>query len=311
MIVYSNRRWLCDGTQSDRAFKVHWRYSAATEDRRQSYDWTRCYRACRLRQNSDFFPLRPTSTLPACALHGEQPPVNSPNLPSCQYLSLSSFRRRRHTSPDPTERVEPSANSTLVRDRYVRAALAIRRGIVDGGLDDLDPSSASDVLLIDAARDGCSVADAGAQKCPGENCRAQHQRPHHAAYPQCGPASQAIWNRITSSVCYRAAAADQKEWVNLFAAIASRNSSDIVKFGGDLIRSASRALRRSTLRTFQRSPPSVPSYIGLGQCCARVGRLLKEQSKKLNPAESYWFPLLDLLALTQSGQQRALAPAGR
>ena len=36
--------------------------------------------------------------------------------------------------------------------------------------------------------------------------------------------------------------------------------------------------------------------------------ILKKQSKRLNPAESYWFPLLELLTLTASGRDRTTQP---
>ena len=42
------------------------------------------------------------------------------------------------------------------------------------------------------------------------------------------------------------------------------------------------------------------AYIQMDQI-AQAHSLLQEQSKKLNPSDSYWFPRLSLLALTQSG----------
>jgi len=43
---------------------------------------------------------------------------------------------------------------------------------------------------------------------------------------------------------------------------------------------------------------------------AEARSLLLQQSKKLNPSESYWFPQLNLLALTQSGHRGALGGGG-
>jgi hypothetical protein len=52
------------------------------------------------------------------------------------------------------------------------------------------------------------------------------------------------------------------------------------------------------------------AYIRMGEVDLARG-LLNEQSSKLNPSESYWFPLQNLLAFTKSGQPEALVPAGR
>jgi hypothetical protein len=80
-----------------------------------------------------------------------------------------------------------------------------------------------------------------------------------------------------------------------------------VKFGNDLIASPApiTEVDLAYLVTV-----TAAADIRMGQI-ELARRLLREQSKKLNPSESYWFPLLDLLALTQSGQRGALAAAGR
>jgi spermidine synthase len=247
--------------------------------------------------NSDFFPFVDLNA-PRLRFMG----ANASELPKLTVIPIPflEFLEGGRTPQGPT--VEPSTNSTLVRDRSVRAALAIRRGILEGTFKDLDPSIASDVLIIDAARDGCT--DAGMQNAWKTAARDISDRtaPYLSAVEL-----EAIWNRITSSLCYRAAAVEQKKWVDLFAAIARRNSSDIVKFGSDLIGSPAPI---TEIDLAYLTTVTAAAYIRMAQI-APARDVLKEQSKKLNPAESYWFPLLELLALTQSGQQGAIAPARR
>jgi spermidine synthase len=247
--------------------------------------------------NSDFFPFVDLNA-PRLRFMG----ANASELPNLTVMPIPflEFLEGGRTPQGPT--VEPSANSTLIRDRSVRAALAIRRGILEGVLKDLDPSIASDVLLIDAARDGC--VDAGTQNA--WKTAARHISDRTAAYLS-AVELEAIWNRITSSLCYRAAAVEQKKWVDLFAAIAHRNSSDIVKIGSDLIGSPAPVTEADLAYL---TIVTADAYIRMGQV-APAHDVLKEQSKKLNRAESYWFPLIELLVLTQSGQQGALASAGR
>jgi spermidine synthase len=197
--------------------------------------------------------------------------------------------------------IEPSANSAVARDLAVRGALEIRHAVLSGSLKNLDPSIASDVMLIDADRDGCT--DSGAQNA--WKVSARHISDGTAAYLSAAEL-EPIWNRFASSPCYRAAAVEVKTWVDLFAAIARRSSSDIVKFGNDLI--GTRPLTEADLAYL--TTVTAAAYIRMGEVDLARG-LLNEQSSKLNPSESYWFPLQNLLALTKSGQPEALVPAGR
>jgi spermidine synthase len=247
--------------------------------------------------NSDFFPFVDLNA-PRLRFMG----ANASELPKLTVMPIPflEFLEGGGTPQGPT--VEPSANSTLVRDRSVREALAIRRGISEGTLEGLDPSTASDVLIIDAARDGCT--DVGAQNAWKTAARNISDRT--AAYLS-AVELEAIWNRVTSGPCYRAAAVDQKTWVDLYAALARRNSSDIVKFGIDLIGSPA-PITEADLAYL--TTVTAAADIRMGHV-AIAGSLLKQQSIKLDRSESYWFPLVDLMALTQASQRGALAPVGR
>jgi spermidine synthase len=194
--------------------------------------------------------------------------------------------------------IEPSANSPLLRDSFVRKALAIRRAITDGSLTNLDTASASYLMLIDTGRDGC--ADIGAQKA--WKMAVRNISDFTAAY--LSPAElEGIWNKITSSPCYRSAATEQKTWVDLLAAISRRNASDIVKFGTDLL---ARQAPNSGADLAYLTTITVAAYIQMGQI-AQAHRLLEEQWSKFDHSGLYRIPLLNLLALTQSGSPATLA----
>jgi spermidine synthase len=239
--------------------------------------------------NSDYFPfvdLNAPRLRFMDANASELPKLTVMPIPFLEFLAGGGVPR------GPT--IEPLANSTLVRDYSVRSALAIRRAILDGGLKNLEPSIASYVMLIDAGRDGCT--DAGAQNA--WKMAARNISDRTAAYLSAAEL-EPIWNKIASSPCYRAAAAGQKEWVDLFAAIARRNSSDIMKFGNDLIGSPV-PISQGDLAYL--TTITAAAYIQMGQF-AQARSLLEEQSKKLDRSDSYWFPLLSLLALSQSGHR--------
>jgi spermidine synthase len=246
--------------------------------------------------NSDFFPFVDLNA-PRLRFMGanasELPKLTVMPMPFLEFLASGAAPR------GPT--VEPSANSTLVRDRAVRVALAIRRAVMDGALEGLDPAIASRVMIIDAGRDGC--VDAGAQNA--WKIAIRRISDDTAAYLSAGEL-EAIWNRITSSPCYRAATIEQKTWIDLFAAIARRNSSEIVKYGSNLLGSSTpiTAADLADLTTV-----TALAYIHMDQI-AQARSLLQQQSKRLDRSESYWFPLVNLLALTESGRQGVVAPSG-
>jgi len=247
--------------------------------------------------NSDFFPF---VDLNAPRLRFMGATANELNGLTVMSMPFLEFIARGDGPHGPTS--EPSANSTLLRDQSARKALAIRRAILDGTFKDLDPAAASYVMLIDASRDGCT--DAGAKNAWETAVR--NISDFTAAYLSAAELDP-IWNTITSSPCYRTAPADQKTWVDLFAAIARRSSSDVVKYGTDLLASPA-PISESDLAYL--ATITAAAYIQMDQI-AQARSLLQEQSKKLNRSASYWFPVLDLLALTQSGRQGAPAAGAR
>ena len=247
--------------------------------------------------NSDFFPFIDLNA-PRLRFIGanasELPTLTVMQMPFQEFLASIDLPR------GPT--IEPSPNSTLHRDYLVRKALAIRRAVLDGVIRDLDPPIASYVMLIDASAEKCT--DAGTQNAWKTAVR--NVSDLTAAYLNAAEL-EGIWNRITSSPCYRAAAAEQKTWVDLFGAIARRNSSDIVEFGNDLLRSPT-PITEDDLAYL--TTITAAAYIRMDQI-EHARSLLREQTKKLNRSESYWFPLANLLALTQSDARGAPASGGQ
>jgi spermidine synthase len=236
--------------------------------------------------NSDFFPfvdLNAPRLRFILANAGELPSLTDMPIPYVEFLAGGDATR------GPT--MEPSTNSLLSRDVLVRRALAIRRAVSDGNLKGLDPSIASYVMLIDASRDACT--DTVAQNA--WKMAARNISDRTAAYLNAAEQEQ-IWNKVTSSPCYRDAAAEQKTWVDLFAAISQRNTSDIVKFGTDLL---SPQVPNSGADLAYLTTVTAAAYVKMGQI-PLARSLLQDQLKRFDHSGPYWFPLLNLLLLTQS-----------
>jgi spermidine synthase len=236
--------------------------------------------------NSDYFPfvdLNAPRLRFMQANADELPKLTVTPTPFLEFLAGGGAPR------SPT--IDPSANSTLVRDYWVRRAIAIHRAVLDGALKNLEAPIASTVMLIDTDRDRCT--DEGAQNAWKMAARSISNLT--AAFLSSAELD-AMWNRIMASPCYRAATPERKMWVDLFAAIARRNSSDIVKLGNDLLESSA---NKSNDDLAYLTTITAAAYIQMDQV-SQANNVLREQSKKLDRSESYWFPLASLLALTQT-----------
>jgi spermidine synthase len=233
--------------------------------------------------NSDFFPfvdLNAPRLRFMRARATELSDLTTLPIPFLELLDGSSPR-------GPT--IEPSANSTLNRDSAVRRALAIRRAILDGNLTSLDMASAYYLMLIDSSRDRC--ADQGVQNAWKMAVRSISD----LTAPYLTPAElEEIWNKITSSPCYRSAGAEQKTWLDLLTAISRRDTPDIAKFGADLLGQAPNSGADLAYLT----TVTAAAYIQMGQT-APAHHLLEEQWNKFDHSGSYRISLLSLLALSQ------------
>ena len=246
--------------------------------------------------NSDFFPFIDLNA-PRLRFMG----ANASELPKLTVMQIPFHELLAGGDVPRGPTIEPSANSTLVRDRSVRKALAIRRAALDGAVKDLDPPTASYVMIVDASADRCS--DAGVQNA--WKAAVRNVSDLTAAYLN-AVELEPVWNKITSSPCYRAAASEQKAWVDMFGAIARRNATDIVKFGNYLLGSPT-PITEDDLAYL--TTITAAAYIQMHQI-EQARSLLQEQTKKLNRLESYWFPLANLLALTQPDARGAPTSGG-
>jgi spermidine synthase len=242
--------------------------------------------------NSDFFPfvdLNAPRLRFMRADAGELPSLTTLPVPFLELLPGAAPR-------GPTS--EPSGNTPLGRAVLLRRAFAIRRAISDGSLNDLDTAVASDLLLIDTGRDRC--ADTGTQNAWKGAVR--HITDFTAAF--LSPAElEEIWNRITSSPCYRVATAEQRMWVDLLAAVSRRDAPDTVKFGSELLKTQAPT---SEADLAYLTTVTAAAYIHMGQI-EQAHNLLAEQLSKLDHSGEYYFPLLNLQALAQAGRPGALA----
>jgi spermidine synthase len=175
--------------------------------------------------NSDFFPYVDLNAPRLRFLT-----ANALDLPRLTLLPapfLDLLRADGPTSPTP----EPSPHSVLYRDQKVRRALAFSRALSSGKLDDLDASAAAWLRLVVTTGEAC--ADLAGQK----TWTAAIQVVSSMTAPYLSPAELAdVWNRIKQTPCYRETTGDQREWTDLLAAVAARDSGEIVRLGARLLR---------------------------------------------------------------------------
>jgi spermidine synthase len=246
--------------------------------------------------NSDFFPF---VDLNAPRLRYMQ--ANAIELANLTVMPMPFMEFLTGDAPAGPTR-EPAANSTLTRDGLVRRALSIHRAVLDGSLKNLDSVSVSHLMLINASRDEC--ADARAQdvwKIAVRNISdftAAYLRPSEL---------EPIWNKITSTQCYRGATGQQKIWVDLLAAISRRDAPEVVKWGTVLLEPD---VSNSEGDLAYLTTVTAAAYIRMGQP-ERAHSLLQQQLNRFNHAGQYDFPLLSLLLLTQSPNPGAMKASPR
>jgi len=243
--------------------------------------------------NSDYYPFVDLNAprlryLGANAL--ELPALTVLPLPFAELID-GAVRR------EPT--VEPTANSSLVRDRFVQRAVAIRDAVASGSLDHLDPFSARYLWLIGTRAEQCT------QKQAQEDWEeaARNISDYTTAYLNASEVRE-IWKRVLSSPCYQEVPEEEQIWAGLYAAIAQRDAAQIVKFGSALIaKQPAFADDLSYLTTV-----TAAAYVRLGED-AQAHRLLETQWPRLKHAGQFDLALRDVLALTGAPRARTRAPA--
>ena len=185
--------------------------------------------------------------------------------------------------------LEPSAESGVIRDHLVQRALDIRRALLSGNLDDLDPVTAQSLGLIGTAGDLCALPPA---RTAWQDA-VRNISDETAAYLT--PVElQSVWNRVDSSPCYRSATGTDKAWVDLWAAIARRDEPAIAGLGGGLLapQSAGSSSELAYLTTV-----TAAADVGMGQS-DRAHALLRAQWRRFDHAGQFDFALRELRAMT-------------
>ena len=243
-------------------------------------------------RNSDYFPFVDLNA-PRLRFMGE----TATDLLNLTLMPIPFLELLGGSAPrGPT--IEPPATSALIRDRLTRRAIAIRRAASSGGLENLDPLSASNLLLVDMSRERC--ADPRAQYA----WRMAVRRLSDFTSSYLNPAElEGVWNKIRSSPCYRGAAGEHQTWTDLFAAISQRNAPEIAKLGSQLLGSQTSASEDDLAYL---TSVTAAAYVRMGEI-PQARSLLVAQWNRFNHAGQFDLALRDLLALTLSADNRALA----
>jgi spermidine synthase len=194
--------------------------------------------------------------------------------------------------------LEPSDHSFLFRDQQVRRALAIHRALADGRLAALSALDAMNLLVIRTSLDNC--VDLKVQttwKMAAENINAMT-----ASYLNPGELAE-LWGRIKSTSCYRDASGEYKAWVDLLAAVAARDTTEIVSQGTRLLQQPSSLSAREL--TYLTSAMAAV-YLRTGQS-TQARSLLAAHWNQLDHAGDLSLSLRELLALAVAGDDAAPA----
>ena len=235
--------------------------------------------------NSDFYPFVDLNAPRLRYLR-----ANAMELPALTVLPIPFLEMIGGAAPSGAT-LEPSASSGVVRDRLVQRALDIRRAMMSRTADDLDPATAGYLGLLGTAADNCAAP-------PGRSAWQDAVRnisDDTAAY--LNPAElEAVWSRVKSSPCYRDATGTDKAWVDLWAAIARRDSRAIAGLGTSLLAppSADSDSERAYLTTV-----TAAADVSMGED-ARAQSLLEAEWSRFDHTGQFAFALRELRALTRN-----------
>jgi spermidine synthase len=244
--------------------------------------------------NSDFFPFVDLNAPRLRFLRSSAGDLPGLTMLSAPYLDLL----RADAPGGPT--LEPSPRSRLARDTEVRRALAIRRALSSGRLDELDAGSVTALLLIRAGAEQC--ADPKVQYAWGRAVRGVSAMT--ATYLQ--PSELAdIWRTIKSVPCYHDGSGELRAWADFLAAVSARNAAAIVRLGAPLLKSpAAPSENDLTYLTTMMAT----AYVRMGQL-SQARTLLEALWSQVDHAGEFSLSLQDLWALAQAGDAEGFAQA--
>jgi spermidine synthase len=242
--------------------------------------------------NSDFFPFVDLNA-PRLRFMGS----NAFTLTLLTSLPVPVLDILRADAPSgPT--LDPSQYSTVARDVLVRRALAIRRALSNGRLDDLDTVGVVTLLLLRTSAAQC--ADPQVQdtwKTGARNVGAMT-----ATYLSTAELAD-IWSNIRATPCYRDVTGPHRAWADLLAAVAARDAKEIAVRGAQLMEAPSSLSRDE--RTYLTSALA-SAYVRLGEM-PRAGDLLTRQWDQLDHRGEFGLSLNELWALAHGSENPALA----
>src|ERR1700722_17547430 len=176
--------------------------------------------------NSDFHPFIDLNA-PQLRYLG----ANAVELPSLTLLPIPFLEMIGGGSEDSHgDTLPPSEDSGVIRDRFVQRALDIRQALMSGDSDNLDPTTARYLQIAMSDDEGCATAQTRSewQDAVG-NLSGGTAAYLHPAELEAGR------RRLATGACYRAAAGTDKAWLDLWAAIARRDSPAIAALGTQLL----------------------------------------------------------------------------
>ena len=235
--------------------------------------------------NSDFYPFVDLNAPRLRYLR-----ANAIELPGLTVLPIP-FLEMIGGAPPSGVTLEPSASSGVVRDRLVQRALDIRRALMSGTAEDLDPTTARYLGLLGTAANDCTAPPARSAWQDAVRNISDDTAPY------LNPAElEAVWSRVKSSPCYRDATGTDKAWVDLWAAIARRDSPVIAGLGTTLLAppAADSDSERAYLTTV-----TAAADVSMGED-ARAQSLLEAEWGRFDHTGQFAFALRELRALTQN-----------
>jgi predicted membrane-bound spermidine synthase len=242
--------------------------------------------------NSDFFPFVDLNA-PRLRFMG----ANAYELPRLTTVSIPVVDLL-HTNGAFAATAQPSEQSGLARDGFVRRALALRRALAGARLDDLDTLTASGVVVL---RTGATQCD-DPQVQAAWKTAARNVGTLTAAYLSSAELAD-VWSSIRATPCYRDVSGPHKLWADLLAAVATRNAREIVARGTQLLAAPSPLARDE--RTYLVSAVAT-AHIRLGET-PQARELLAAQWDQLDHGGEFALTLRELLALARAGGNPAFA----
>jgi spermidine synthase len=233
--------------------------------------------------NSDFYPF-----VDLQAPRSRYLKQNAMELPALTLLPIPFLELVGERGPRPAT-AAPSTSSAVLRDSLVARALDIRHALESGGGESLNPVSARYLWLVGTGQAACAAPPAQAAWADAVRNLSDQTAPYLNSVEL-----EPLWASILSSPCYREVGADEDAWVDLYAAIAQRNSAEIVQLGTALLTSGA---AHSDSEIAYLTTVTAAAYVNLDRD-AEAHALLQNEWTRFDHAGPFEFALRDLRSLS-------------